>query len=52
MHCMDVLQCKHIRSLDKFFDVIQMDPVEVAVICSVATEPVAEISHGTYRRYC
>ena len=43
-----ILQCQHIRSLDEFFDGIQMDPVEIAVVgcgCSVATEPVAEISH-------
>ena len=42
------LQCQHIRSLDNFFDDIQMDPVEIAVVgcgCTVATEPVAEISH-------
>ena len=47
MHCMDVLQCQYVQSLDKFFDVFQKDPVEVAVVCLVATEPVAEISHGT-----
>ena len=43
-----LLQCQHIRSLDDFFLDIQMDPVEIAVIgcgCTVATEPVAEISH-------
>ncbi len=42
------LQCQHIRSLDDFFLDIQMDPVEIAVVgcgCTVATEPVAEISH-------
>ena len=45
---MHVLQCQRIRALDEFFDGIQVDPVEIAVIgsgCSVATEPVAEISH-------
>lgn len=41
-------QCQHVRALDVFFDGIQVDPVEIAVIgcgCSVATAPVAEISH-------
>ena len=36
------------RSLDTFFEGIQSDPVKLAVVgcgCSVATEPVAEISH-------
>ena len=41
-------QCREIAALDEFFDGIQTDPVEIAVVgcgCSVATEPVAEISH-------
>ena len=36
------------RSLDEFFKGIQSGPVKLAVVgcgCSVATEPVAEISH-------
>ena len=36
------------RSLDEFFKGIQSEPVKLAVVgcgCSVATEPVAEISH-------
>lgn len=43
-----LLQCQHVRALDVFFDGIQTEPVEIAVVgcgCSVATEPVAEISH-------
>ena len=42
------VQCHRGRSLDTFFEGIQSDPVKLAVIgcgCSVATEPVAEISH-------
>ena len=42
------LQCHRGRSLDAFFDGIQSDPVKLAVVgcgCSIATEPVAEISH-------
>ena len=42
-------QCHRSQSLDAFFDGIFMDsPRKLAVIgcgCSVATEPVAEISH-------
>ena len=41
-------QCHHVRSLDEFFKGIQSGPVKLAVVgcgCSVATEPVAEISH-------
>ena len=42
-------QCHRSSSLDAFFnDVLQSPPVKLAVIgcgCSVATEPVAEISH-------
>jgi hypothetical protein len=37
-----------VRSLDEFFKGIQSGPVKLAVVgcgCSVATEPVAEISH-------
>ena len=35
-------------ALDEFFDGIMTEPVEIAVVgcgCTVATEPVAEISH-------
>ena len=42
------VQCHRGRSLDTFFEGIQSDPVKLAVMgcgCSVATEPVAEISH-------
>ena len=42
------IQCHRGRSLDAFFDGIQSDPVKLAVVgcgCSIATEPVAEISH-------
>ena len=42
------LQCHRGRSLDAFFEGIQSDPVKLAVVgcgCSLATEPVAEISH-------
>ena len=42
------MQCHHAEALDVFFDGIQTDPVEIAVVgcgCTVATEPVAEISH-------
>ena len=42
------VQCHRGRSLDAFFEGIQSDPVKLAVVgcgCSVATEPVAEISH-------
>ena len=48
---MPLSQCQHIRALDVFFDGIQIDPVEIAVVgcgCSVATGPVAEISHRWY----
>ena len=44
------IQCNRGRSLDEFFDdvVLQPDSVKIGLIgcgCSVATEPVAEISH-------
>ena len=44
------IQCNRGRSLDAFFDdfLLQPDSVKIALIgcgCSVATEPVAEISH-------
>ena len=42
------MQCHHVKALDAFFEGIQSEPVKLAVIgsgCSVATEPVAEISH-------
>ena len=44
------IQCNRGRSLDAFFDdvVLQPDSVKIGLIgcgCSVATEPVAEISH-------
>lgn len=42
------MQCLRRRSLDQFFNGIQSEPVKLAVVgcgCSVATEPVAEISH-------
>ncbi|KAL5471263.1 hypothetical protein EMCRGX_G029359 [Ephydatia muelleri] len=41
-------QCQYDKSLDAFFQGIQSAPVKLAVIecgCSVATEPVAAISH-------
>jgi hypothetical protein len=42
------LQCNRIQSLDVFFQEVLSDPVKVALLgcgCSVATGPVAEISH-------
>ena len=42
------MQCHRGRSLDAFFKGIQLDPMKLAIVgcgCSVATEPVAEISH-------
>ena len=42
------VQCHRGKSLDTFFEGIRSDPVKLAVVgcgCSVATEPVAEISH-------
>ena len=42
------MQCHHVKALDAFFEGIQSSPIKLAVIgsgCSVATEPVAEISH-------
>lgn len=42
------MQCHRGVSSDTFFEGILSDPVKVAVVgcgCSVATEPVAEISH-------
>ena len=42
------MQCLRSESLDQFFNGIQSQPVKLAVVgcgCSVATEPVAEISH-------
>ena len=42
------MQCSRSTSLDVFFQEIQSQQVKVAVLgcgCSVATEPVAEISH-------
>ncbi len=42
------LQCLRSESLDQFFNGIQSRPVKLALVgcgCSVATEPVAEISH-------
>lgn len=42
------MQCLRRRSLDEFFSGIQSNPVKLALVgcgCSVATEPVAEISH-------
>ena len=42
------MQCKRQKSYDAFFDGILSDPVKLAVVgsgCSVATEPIAEISH-------
>ena len=41
-------QCHRGKSLDTFFEGIRSDPIKLAVVgcgCSVATEPVAEISH-------
>ena len=48
--CTISIQCNRGKSLDAFFDdvLLQPDPVKIALIgcgCSVATEPVAEISH-------
>ncbi len=46
--CNVFLQCHRGHSLNAFFDGIQSDPVKLAVVgcgCSIATEPVAEISH-------
>ena len=45
------MQCSRTKSLDIFFDefLLQPDLVKIAIIgcgCSVATEPVAEISHN------
>ena len=43
-----IMQCLHVNALNVFFDGIQTEPVEIAVVgcgCSFATEPVAEISH-------
>lgn len=43
-----LIQCLRSESLDQFFNGIQSQPVKLAVVgcgCSVATEPVAEISH-------
>ena len=44
-----IIQCHRGRSLDTYFQGIFMEtPVKLAVVgcgCSVATEPVAEISH-------
>ena len=42
------MQCQYVKSLDAFFQEIQSPPVKLAIIgcgCSVATEPVAAISH-------
>ena len=42
------IQCHRGQSLNAFFDGIQSGPVKLAVVgcgCSIATEPVAEISH-------
>ena len=43
------MQCNRRQSLDAFFDdFLQSGPVNIALVgcgCSVATEPVAEISH-------
>ena len=42
------MQCHHVKALDEFFKGIQSEPVKIAVVgcgCSIATEPVAEISH-------
>lgn len=42
------MQCLRGKSLDAFFEGIQSNPVKLAVVgcgCSIATEPVAEISH-------
>ena len=44
----NTVQCLRSESLDQFFNGIQSHPVKLAVVgcgCSVATEPVAEISH-------
>ena len=48
--CTFFIQCNRGKSLDAFFDdfLLQPDSVKIALIgcgCSVATEPVAEISH-------
>ena len=49
MHKIYILQCSHTDSLAAFFKDISSEAVpKIAVIgcgCSVATEPVAEISH-------
>ena len=49
MSCMYMyLQCHPKSALDEFFRGIWSEPVKLAVVgcgCSVATEPVAEISH-------
>ena len=42
------MQCHHVKALNEFFKGIHSEPVKMAVVgcgCSVATEPVAEISH-------
>ena len=42
------LQCDHTVALKSFFDMILNEPTKLAIVgggCSVATEPVAEISH-------
>ena len=47
--CVPYIQCHRGRSLDTYFQGIFMEsPTKLAVVgcgCSVATEPVAEISH-------
>ena len=46
--CYYHFQCNRGRSLDVFFDEVQSEPTKIALLgcgCSVATEPVAEISH-------
>ena len=43
-----IMQCQRMEALDVFFNVILKEPMKIAVVgcgCSVATEPVAEISH-------
>ena len=47
---LNLMQCSRGKSLDAFFDdiLLQPDSVKITLIgcgCSVATEPVAEISH-------
>lgn len=47
MHAISLMQCHRGVSLDTFFNGILSEPVKLAVAgcgCSVATEPVAEIS--------